>query len=134
MCIRDRVSSLHVGDLVLTGLPEAAAALAAQRDYLPASVPLLKRVAAVSPQHVCGDGTTVSIEGRPTAHTLVADSRGRSLSAWRQCRRLSVGEVFLLSTSHPASFDSRYFGPVAASAVIGVARPLWTFGAARRGP
>lgn len=130
----DAVRSLHVGDLVLTALPEAAAALAAQRDYLPANVPLLKRVAAVSPQYVCGDGIIVSVDWRPTARTLAADSRGRSLSAWRQCRRLSEGEVFLLSTSHPASFDSRYFGPVAASAVIGVARPLWTFGMARRGP
>lgn len=130
----DTARSLHVGDMVLTGLPEAAAALAAQRDYLPAGVPLLKRVAAVAPQHVCGDGATVSVEGRPTVNTLAADSRSRSLPAWRQCRRLLDGEVFLLSTSHPASFDSRYFGPVATSAVIGVARPVWTLGAARRSP
>jgi conjugative transfer signal peptidase TraF len=128
----DAASSLNVGDLVLTGLPEAAAALAVQRDYLPAGVPLLKRVAAVAPQHVCSDGATVSVDGWPTANTLAADSRGQSLPVWRQCRRLSEGEVFLLSTSHPASFDSRYFGPVTASAVIGLARPVWTFGTARR--
>lgn len=126
--------SLHVDDLVLAGLPELAAAFAAQREYLPAGVPLLKRVAAVAPQHVCGDGTAVSIDGRPTVSTLAADSHGRSLPAWRQCRRLAEGEVFLLSTSHPASFDSRYFGPVAVSAVLGVASPVWTFGAPRRCP
>lgn len=130
----DTAGSLHVGDLVLAGLPVATAALAAQRDYLPAGVPLLKGVAAVAPQHVCSDGTAVSIDGRPTASALPADSHGRSLSAWRQCRRLFEGEVFLLSTSHPASFDSRYFGPVEASAVIGVASPVWTFEVARRNP
>lgn len=130
----DAAGSLQVDDLVLVALPQAAAALAAQRDYLPAGVPLLKRVAAVAPQHVCSDGATVSVDGRPTVNTLAADSRGRLLSVWRQCRRLSEGEVFLLSNSHPASFDSRYFGPVATSAVIGVARPVWTFGLARGSP
>lgn len=130
----DAANSLHVGDLVLAGLPDAAAALAARRDYLPAGVPLLKRVAAVAPQDVCSDGTTVSIDGRPTVSALPADSHGRSLPAWRQCRRLADGEVFLLSTSHLASFDSRYFGPVMASAVIGVASPVWTFEVPRRSP
>ena len=38
------------------------------------------------------------------------------------------GELFLLSATNPASFDSRYFGPVAVSAVIGSAQPLWTWG------
>ncbi|MGB3433199.1 MAG: S26 family signal peptidase, partial [Achromobacter sp.] len=35
---------LSVGSIVLTTLPPDAAALAAQRGYLPARVPLLKRV------------------------------------------------------------------------------------------
>ncbi|MBI3531959.1 MAG: S26 family signal peptidase, partial [Burkholderiales bacterium] len=40
---------------------------------------------------------------------------------------LHDGELFLLSATNPASFDSRYFGPIAASAVIGSAQPLWTW-------
>jgi type IV secretory pathway protease TraF len=55
------------------------------------------------------------------------DSAHRPLQAWPQCRRLSDGELFLLSDTNPASFDSRYFGPIAASAVLGTARPLWTW-------
>ena len=116
---------LSVGSIVLTTLPPDAAALAAQRGYLPARVPLLKRVGAVAPQEVCIAGGIVRIDGVPLAAALLADRWGRPLPSWQQCRRLEPGELFLLSVTNPASFDSRYFGPVAASAVIGVAHPVW---------
>uniref|UniRef100_UPI0027B9B3A6 S26 family signal peptidase n=1 Tax=Dokdonella sp. TaxID=2291710 RepID=UPI0027B9B3A6 len=117
--------SLRVGSIVLTTLPPDAAALAAQRGYLPARVPLLKRVGAVAPQEVCSSGGIVRIDGVPSAAVLLADRWGRPLPSWQQCRRLEPGELFLLSVTNPASFDGRYFGPVRASAVIGVAHPVW---------
>ena len=117
--------ALHVGAIVLTTLPPDAAALAAQRRYLPAHVPLLKRVGAVAPQHVCVFDALVWIDGVPVAAVLPADRLGRPLPSWPHCRRLEAGELFLLSSTNPASFDSRYFGPVSASAVIGVAHSLW---------
>ena len=106
-------------------LPTTAAALAAQRGYLPVRVPLLKRVGAVAPQHVCVFDALVWIDGVPVAAVRPADRLGRPLPSWPQCRQLRPGELFLLSVTNPASFDSRYFGPVSASAVIGVARPIW---------
>lgn len=117
--------ALRVGSIVLTTLPPNAAALAAQRGYLPARVPLLKRVGAIAPQHVCVFDALVWIDGVPVAAVRPADRLGRSLPSWPQCRQLRPGELFLLSATNPASFDSRYFGPVSASAVIGVARPIW---------
>lgn len=116
--------ALHVGSIVLTALPADAAALAAQRGYLPSHVPLLKRVGAVAPQHVCIVNGIVRIDGVPVAAVLRADRWGRPLSSWPQCRPLAQGELFLLSATNPASFDSRYFGPVRIDAVIGVARPI----------
>lgn len=116
---------LPVGSIVLVPLPTAAAALAAQRGYLPMRVPLLKRVGAVAPQEVCIASGIVRIDGVPTAAVLRADRLGRSLPSWQQCRRLESGELFLLSVTNPASFDSRYFGPVSASTVIGIAHPVW---------
>lgn len=121
--------SLHVGDIVLARLPARAAALAAQRDYLPAGIPLLKRIGAVAPQRVCVDGASVRIDEVAVAAVMRADGRDRPLSAWSQCRRLTHGELFLLSNTNPASFDSRYFGPIRASDVIGSSQPLWTWGA-----
>lgn len=117
--------SLHVGSIVLAQLPEDVAAFAAQRGYLPSHIPLLKRVGAVAPQHVCIRDDQVRINGVPVAAVLPADRLGRPLPAWPQCRALAESELFLLSTTNPASFDSRYFGPIPASAVIGVAHPVW---------
>lgn len=117
--------SLEVGSVVLTTLRPETAALAAQRGYLPDYIPLLKRVGAVAPQHVCIVAGQVHIDGVPVATTLPADRMGRPLPSWRQCRQLRADELFLLSTANPASFDSRYFGPINVSAVIGIAHPVW---------
>lgn len=120
-----RSAAPHVGSLVLVPLPNHAAALAAGRGYLPMGIPLLKPVAAVAPQQVCISDGIVRIDGVSVAAVLRRDGMGRLLSFWQQCRRLRPGELFLLSRINPASFDSRYFGPVAASAVLGVAHPVW---------
>lgn len=113
------------GDLVLIRLPREAKSLAAQRGYLPANVPLLKTVAAVTPQRVCMQGSQVRIDGVVVARRLKWDRQGRALPNWQACGRLVGDELFLLSNSNPASFDSRYFGPISANAVIGRAQPLW---------
>jgi type IV secretory pathway protease TraF len=61
-----------VGSIVLVPLPPDAAALAAQRGYLPTRVPLLKRVGAVAPQQVCIVAASC-IDGVPSAAVLPAD-------------------------------------------------------------
>jgi conjugative transfer signal peptidase TraF len=120
-------TSLRVGSIVLVTLPADIATLAAQRGYLPERIPLLKRVGALAPQQVCIAQHIVRIDSVAVANVLYADSQARTLPFWQQCRRLRAGELFLLSVTHPASFDSRYFGPVPATAVLGSAQPLWTW-------
>jgi conjugative transfer signal peptidase TraF len=125
----DTAASLHVGSIVLARLPADVAALAAQRGYLPSGVPILKRIGALAPQSVCVREQRVRIDGSVAASVRTHDGAHRPLQAWAQCRPLEVGELFLLGDTNPASFDSRYFGPISASAVLGVARPLWTWSA-----
>jgi conjugative transfer signal peptidase TraF len=120
-------ASLHVGSIVLVKLPADIATLAAQRGYLPERIPLLKRVGALAPQQVCIAQDIVRIDSVAVANVLHADSQARALPVWQQCRSLHHYELFLLSTTHPASFDSRYFGPVPVAAVLGTAQPLWTW-------
>jgi len=123
----DRHVNLRVDDYVLARLPEDGARIADERQYLPRSVPILKRVGAVGFQFVCTSGTSIFIDGHLIAQALPHDSRGRDLAAWNQCRPLTSDELFLLSLTNPASFDSRYFGPILRSSVIGKAIPLWTW-------
>ena len=117
--------SLRVGTIVLARLPGSVAAFAAQRGYLPGGVPILKRIGAIAPQLVCVREQVVRIDGAAVATARSHDGARRPLPAWAQCRRLAENELFLLSGTNPASFDSRYFGPVDASAVLGIATPLW---------
>lgn len=118
---------LRAGSIVLARLPAGVAAFAAQRGYLPEGVPVLKRVGAVAPQVVCVLDRLVWIDGVPFAAVLARDGARRPLQPWPYCRALVDGEIFLLSDTNPASFDSRYFGPIDAAAVLGIARPVWTW-------
>lgn len=120
-------STLNVGDLIVTRLPAQAVELAATRGYLPAKVPLLKRVGAAYGEHVCVRGEVVRINGRVMATVLTHDSAGRTLTAWPDCRLLAENELFLLAIGHAASFDSRYFGPIPRAAAYGRATPLWVW-------
>lgn len=119
-----QLDAIPVDSIVLTGLPASVATLADQRGYLPLQVPLLKRVGAVAPQHVCVIGNIVRIDGVPVATVLPTDAQGRSLPSWQHCRPLVDDELFLLSDTSPASFDSRYFGPVSREDVLGIAQRL----------
>jgi conjugative transfer signal peptidase TraF len=118
---------LKVDDYVLVNLPWTIKRLADQRHYLPASVPLLKRIGAVANQFVCGRGHSLWIDGHLAAIALTHDSAGRELVAWYGCRELGANELLLISRDHMDSFDSRYFGPIRMSAVMGKASPVWTW-------
>ncbi|UCI32120.1 S26 family signal peptidase [Mesorhizobium sp. B4-1-4] len=113
------------GDLVLVRTPDTVAVLAEKRSYLPRNVPLVKRIAARPGEHVCTFDDAIIIRGEIVARRLATDTQGRALPWWNACRKLAAGEVFLLNGEAPRSFDSRYFGPVPATNVIGRLVPLW---------
>lgn len=121
------VHALQPGTLVFARLPAAAAHLADERGYLPRHLPILKRIGAVTGQMVCAEHGLVRIEEQTVVAVRSRDGRGRSLPTWQGCRPLADGEVFLLATHSPGSFDSRYFGPVGCEAILGEAVPLWTW-------
>ena len=106
--------------------PESVAQLAAERGYLPAGVPLIKRIAAIAGDYVCAVGGRVTINGQAGGRQLRADGMGRPLPRWQGCETIEPGALFLFMEDAKTSFDSRYFGPVPDANVIGKLAPLWT--------
>lgn len=122
------------GDLVFLCPPRTPAfALAVERGYLrrglcPGSVtPLIKTVAAIPGQHVSVTAS-VRVDGVPIAGSAVRDrdAEGRALEPWSG-GVVPAGHLFLHS-DFAGSYDSRYFGPVPAEGLLGLAEPVLTFG------
>ena len=124
--VRD-ADALAVGDLVVARLPPRAEELLVERGYLGAGVPVLKFVRAGQGQRVCRDGDTLTIDAMIVGTARDSDGAGRPLPRWNGCRELGPGQVFLLNTAAPGSFDGRYFGPVPVTSIIGKATPQWTW-------
>ena len=120
------VDTLFVTELVAILPPEPLAAFLAEGSYLPRGVPMLKRVLALPGQTVCRNGLTITVDGIGLGEALDRDRRGRPLPIWQGCRVVARDDVFLMNLQSADSLDSRYFGPLPASAVIGRAVPVWT--------
>lgn len=132
-----RIIPLHrpaaVGDLLFMCPPETAAMREAKaRGYLRSGfcaggvAPLIKTVIAVAGQHV-EIGASVSVDGRtiPSSDLALRDGKGRPLTPFPS-GVVPPGYVFLLS-SFPDSYDSRYFGPVPAPGILGLAQEVFTY-------
>lgn len=111
----------RVGSVVALRQPDAA------RPYLaglgmPGEVLLIKRVAAAAGDPVCAGGSRLQA-GQRAVEVAGRDRQGVSLPAWRGCRLLQDGEVFVLGDT-ANSFDGRYFGPTATTTLQGVYREV----------
>ena len=116
---------VDAGDMVIARVPDPWRMIAAQRRYIPANVPLVKRVAAVAGDKVCALGQEIFVNGKWVAERRVADAKGRPMKSWSGCVRLRGRQLFLLMSDSPASFDGRYFGVTEGGLVAGKARLLW---------
>lgn len=122
-----------VNDLVFICPPETAEmGVARARGYLrsgscPGGVaPLIKTVIAVAGQHA-EIGASVTVDGRVVSSSSLAprDGKGRPLAP-SPSGVVPPGYVFLHS-AFPGSYDSRYFGPVPASGILGLAQEVVTY-------
>lgn len=122
-----------IGDLIFICPPRIPAiALGVERGYVRPGTckggvsPLIKTVVALSGQRVEIAGS-VTIDGRVLANSEVraTDAAGRTLAPYSG-GLVPAGTLFLYS-DFAGSYDSRYFGPIPASGLLGLARPIITF-------
>ncbi|TPG56577.1 S26 family signal peptidase [Sphingomonas glacialis] len=116
---------VEAGDMVIAHVPDPWRMMAAERHYIPANVPLVKRVAAVAGDEVCALGQEIFINGKWVVERRMADAKGRPMKSWSGCVRLRGRQLFLVMSDSPASFDGRYFGVTDSRLVVGRARLLW---------
>ncbi|MCK7615736.1 conjugative transfer signal peptidase TraF [Roseibium sediminicola] len=126
---------VRVGDTLFICPPADAPAikLARERLYLPAGfceggiAPLIKTVVALPGQTIAMEGDQVAIDGERLVHSSVQarDGLGRALPTYAG-GVVPAGALFVHS-NYVASFDSRYFGPIPASGILGLAREVFTF-------
>lgn len=112
------------GRLIAFRVPSAAFPYADDRMAYLRRVPILKTIVGGEGDTVCTINATLTLNNRRLGPVLQRDPRGNLLPQWRGCRALRHGEWFVFSDRIPNSFDSRYYGPVAADQVIGVYAPL----------
>src|SRR3546814_12886665 len=90
------------GDMVIARLSPPWRTLADARRYVPANVPLVKRVAAAPGDTVCARGNAVFIDGNLRARRRLSDGQSRLMPWWQGCTTLRDGSRFLLNDK-PAS-------------------------------
>jgi len=117
---------LSVTELVAVQPPDPLAAFLDLNDYLPYGLPILKRIVALPGQVVCRIGLTITVDNLEMGQARERDGRNRPLPAWQGCLIIAEDEIFVMNWQSTDSLDSRYFGPLPASAVIGRALPVWT--------
>jgi conjugative transfer signal peptidase TraF len=131
-----RVSGKHAvkGNLVLVDIPALPVLeMAKERGYLNVAYSpverIMKRLVAVAGDRVTIDTTGVQVNRIRLANSapLPCDGVGRPLQACVLNRILEPNEVLLMSDYNPASFDSRYFGPIEATSIELAVRPVLTW-------
>jgi len=137
--------SLPLGLYATTSQPDATlvefcpaepfASLAISRGYRDAgscrdgAAPLMKPIIARAGDVVETSRRGISVNGRSVPNTAprTMDSQGRPLTPWPLGRYVvPPNTVWVASSYHRRSFDSRYFGPIQTSSIRDRVRPLLT--------
>jgi len=122
-----------VGDLVFVCPPQTAAMREARsRGYLrtglcPGSLaPLIKTVVAIAGQRI-DVGANVRVDGGEIPRSTLANQDGKGRPMGRFVGGVVPADSIFLHSPFAGSYDSRYFGPVPSSGILGLAEEVLTY-------
>jgi signal peptidase I len=87
----------------------------------PANGDLVKRVIALPGQTIYSAGNKIYINGRPLSEPYLpaVDPLGRPIASSTHPYRVPAGEFYVLGDNRADSCDSRYWGPIQGSSIVG---------------
>jgi len=113
--------------------PEPFSRMSVERGYRPSGTcvdgdtPLLKPIVAKPGDLVVTSTRGIAVNGQLLPNTVARtnDSKGRPLPHYPfGTYAVKLGTVWVASTHHSLSFDSRYFGPIQVSSIREYLKPL----------
>jgi signal peptidase I len=112
---------IHEGDIVVFSHPP--------RDHCPGppKADLVKRVIALPGQTIYSSGNTIYVNGRVLAEPYLPhdDPLGPAIASSRHPYRVPPGEFYVLGDNRANSCDSRFWGPVRGSTIVGKVVLVW---------
>ena len=106
---------VHEGDIVVFTHPPL--------DQCPGAGDLIKRVIALPGQTIYSSGNSIYINGHPLAEPYLPadDPLGPAVASRQHPYRVPPGEFYVMGDNRADSCDSRYWGPIQGSSIIGKA-------------
>jgi signal peptidase I len=114
-------SDVRAGDIVVFSHPPLDHCPGPQRGDL------VKRVIALPGQTIYSSGNQVYVNGRPLAESYLPpdDPLGPPIASRAHPYRVPADEFYLLGDNRAISCDSRYWGPIRGSTIVGKVVLVW---------
>jgi len=114
----DRMLVLKVGDSLSRGAVVVFTRPA--RDYsAPAGEDLVKRIIGLPGETIWSDGNTIYVNGKPVVQPWLPKQEREALGQPIRRQTIPAGDYFMMGDDRGASYDSRYWGPVPGSSILG---------------